>query len=405
MKIAVIGDMHLGFDHHGPRKNDSFINAHEAFDIAVSEKVDLIIQTGDLFHERLPKPEVLSPAIQLMNSLKGKIKAPKIINRIRNGKEELLNKKIPPIVLIYGNHEKRPEGYVNPLQMLHGANSIYLLEKESLVIETGKERVALHGLSSVAEVYAKEVVKKWKPKAFPGMKNLFLIHQNFQELLPKQPPEIMTYSDLPVNMDYHILGHIHWAQTEKHPKSKAPIVLPGSTVMTDLKWIESKSKKGILILDIKEKISSKFVELKKSRILHYKIVNAKGKKPSDLVNEIQEDIINKIEYHNHDLIPLLRYSIRGELADGFIPSDLSLRVLTKKYLDRALIKVDRSKLTSKKLGEKAKLVSDLKQNKVSVEDLGIKILAKKMKIKDLDKIQFLFTSLSEGDLEASEKLL
>ena len=74
MKIAIIGDMHLGFDHHGPRKNDSFINAREAFDIAISEKVDLIIQTGDLFHERLPKPEVLSPAILLMNSVKSKLK-------------------------------------------------------------------------------------------------------------------------------------------------------------------------------------------------------------------------------------------------------------------------------------------------------------------------------------------
>ena len=50
MRIAVIGDMHLGLDHHGPRKNDSFINAKEAFDIAISEKVDLIIQTGDVFH-------------------------------------------------------------------------------------------------------------------------------------------------------------------------------------------------------------------------------------------------------------------------------------------------------------------------------------------------------------------
>ncbi|MBT5274680.1 DNA repair exonuclease [Candidatus Woesearchaeota archaeon] len=405
MKIAIIGDMHLGFDHHGPRKNDSFINAREAFDIAISEKVDLIIQTGDLFHERLPKPEVLSPAIQLMNSVKSKLNSPKIINRIYDGKEELLNKEIPPIVLIYGNHEKRPPEYINPLQMLHGAGSVYLMEQESLVIEAGKERIGIHGLSSVSETYVKELVKDWNPKAFPNMKNLLLIHQNFQELLPKQPPETMSYSDLPSNMDYHILGHIHWAQTEKHPKSKAPIVLPGSTVMTDLKWIESKSKKGILIVDFKERISSKFVELKNSRILHYEVINAKGKKPSDITNEIQEDIIKKIEYHNHKLIPLLRYSIRGELADGFIPSDVSLRPLVKKYIDRVLIKIDKSKLTSKILSEKAKLVSDLKQNKVSVEALGIKILSEKMKIKDLDKLSFLFNALGDGDLEAAEKLL
>ena len=254
MRIAVIGDMHLGFDHYGPRKKDSFINAREAFDIAIAEKVDLIIQTGDVFHERLPKPEVISPTIQLFNSLKSKIKSPKLVNRVRTQKEELLTKKIPPIVLIYGNHEKRPPGYINPLQVLHNAGSVYLLEKESIVIEAGKDRIGLHGLSSVPELYAKEVVKKWNPKAFAGMKNFFLIHQNFQELLPFQPPEIMSYADLPKSMDYHILGHIHWAQTDKHPVSQAPIVLPGSTVMTDMKRIESRSKKGILILDIKENI-------------------------------------------------------------------------------------------------------------------------------------------------------
>jgi hypothetical protein len=101
----------------------------------------------------------------------------------------------------------------------------------------------------------------------------------------------------------------------------------------------------------------------------------------------------------------LRYSIRGELADGFIPSDVSLRPLVKKYIDRVLIKIDKSKLTSKILSEKAKLVSDLKQNKVSVEALGIKILSEKMKIKDLDKLSFLFNALGDGDLEAAEKLL
>ncbi|MDP6845846.1 MAG: metallophosphoesterase, partial [Candidatus Nanoarchaeia archaeon] len=118
MRIAVIGDMHLGFDHHGLRKNDSFINAKEAFDIAISEKVDLIIQTGDVFHERLPKPEVISPAIKLFNSLK-KLNTPKLVTQVRNKQETLLTQEIPPVVLIYGNHEKRPPGYVNPLHVLH----------------------------------------------------------------------------------------------------------------------------------------------------------------------------------------------------------------------------------------------------------------------------------------------
>jgi len=405
MRIAVIGDMHLGLDHHGPRKNDSFINAKEAFDIAISEKVDLIIQTGDVFHERLPKPEVISPAIKLFNSLQGKIKSPKLVTQVRNKQETLLTQELPPVILIYGNHEKRPPGYVNPLHVLHNAGSVHLLEKDSVVIQAGKDRIGLHGLSNVSELFAKETVKEWSPKAFPNMKNFFLIHQNFQELLPHQPPETLSYKDLPKNMDYHILGHIHWAQSDKHPSTKAPVVLPGSTVMTEMKRIESKSKKGILILDVKENISSKFIELKKSRILHYEVIKVKEDKPSEITAKIQGDIIKKIEYHTHELLPLLRYSLRGELAEGFIPSDVSFRTLIKKYQEKALIKVDKSKLTSKTVGEKAKLISDLKQNKISIESLGVKILAKKMKIKDTAKLNDLFTALSQGDLEIAEKLL
>ena len=97
--------------------------------------------------------------------------------------------------------------------------------------------------------------------------------------------------------------------------------------------------------------------------------------------------------------------MRGELADGFIPSDVSFRALTKKYKDKAIIKIDKSKLTSKAVGEKAKLISDLKQNKISIESLGVKILAKEMKIKDTAKLNDLFTALSQGDIDIAENLL
>ena len=402
MKIAIIGDTHLGFDHYGPRKEDSFRNVKEAFDIALAEKVDLIIQTGDMFHERLPKPEVTSPVIKLLNSVSARMKPVKLVNSVKEGKEKLQTVEIPPIVVIYGTHERRPPEYVNPLQMLHSAGVLYCLDRESAVVEIGNNRIGLHGLSGVPEIYAKEVLKKWNPRAFPDMKNFFLIHQNFQELLPLQPPEILTYGDLPREMDLHILGHIHWKQEDTHPISNAPIILPGSTVKTQMRSIESKMNKGIYILDVGEKISMRWIELKRPRKLYYEIVKIDGMKPSEVLITLKENLVKKLEYHNHPLIPLVRYSLRGDLAEGFIPSDLSFKGLEN---DKVILNIDKSKVSSKKLGEKAKLIADLKSQKISIDELGVKILADKLGMKNTKKLSDVFAELSQGNLEGAEQLL
>jgi len=405
MKIAVIGDTHFGFDQYGERKKDSIRNAKEAFEIAISEKVDFIIQTGDVFDERLPKPEVISPVIKLLKNVNSKFKGVNLVRRIRGNTEEMMTHSIPPVILIYGDHDRRPKEYVNPVQILHNAELIYCMEKESIILEKGNQRIAIHGFSNVPHQYAREILEEHNFKKIPNMKNILVIHQSFQELLPNQPSEIMNYADLPKEFDMHILGHIHWNQEDKHPVSKSSILIPGSTVQTQMKKIESKISKGIYILDVGEEIKYKFLKLKKPRKLYHETIEINGEKPSEISTLLQEKIKNLLEYHNHELIPMIRIILKGVIHDGFIPSDISIRTLTKKYSDRAIINVGKNKLISKKLNKKSKLIDDLKTKKISIENLGLKILGQKLNIKKIDKLESIFSSLKSGDLDKAEEIL
>jgi hypothetical protein len=152
-----------------------------------------------------------------------------------------------------------------------------------------------------------------------------------------------------------------------------------------MKKIESKISKGIYILDIDEKIKYKFLELKNPRKLYHETIKINGEKPSEINTLLQEKIKNLLEYHNHELMPMIRIVLKGVLHDGFIPSDISLKTLLKKYEDRAIINIGKTKLVSKRLNDKSQLIHDLKTKKISIDDLGLKILSKTLNLKNTAK--------------------
>ena len=68
LKVAVISDTHLGFAYGTERQEDSFINFEQAFNNAVREQPQAILLGGDIFHDRIPKQEILgavNPYIRL----------------------------------------------------------------------------------------------------------------------------------------------------------------------------------------------------------------------------------------------------------------------------------------------------------------------------------------------------
>jgi len=51
------------------------------------------------------------------------------------------------------------------------------------------------------------------------------------------------------------------------------------------------------------------------------------------------------------------------------------------------------------------LINDLKTKKISIEDLGLKILGQKLNIEKIDKLESIFSVLKSGDLEKAEEIL
>lgn len=407
MKIAVLSDFHLGFDFNGRRHEESFKNAENAFEEALNEKPDLILLLGDIFHDKIPKPEILGKALELFSKIKGKLKKVRIIRIKDQKKEEYTNIEVPAIIGIYGTHETRNKDNVNPMHILEKANLFTNLHGESIIIENESGKIGLHGLSGVPDIYVTDILKKWNPQPFPSMFNIMMMHQSFKELLPMKDPRIASFSDLPQNFDIYLLGHIHWRIEEIHPLNNAPILIPGSTIHTQLRKKESKKKKGIFILDIKkDKININFKEINEFRTVYCIEKDVKEKNPSEIISELKKEITDVIKSNAKTTEPIIKIKLIGDLSKGFTPTDINFSPLIKEFEQIAILNFDKSNLSSSKLSERTKMLFDLKTKKISVEDLGIKLLMKELKIEDQKKseeIQNIFFLLSDGNLEKAEE--
>jgi DNA repair exonuclease SbcCD nuclease subunit len=401
MKLAVLSDLHLGFQYGTERGEDAFRNAHEAFQKALAEKPDLLLFIGDIFHDKIPRPEVTSRVMELFSLLKI-IKPIKVINLKSKDKDESLTQEVPAVITIYGTHEKRNPGSINPIHLLEKAGLLTHLHAESALIEAAGERIGVHGLSGVPDQFAKQAMEAWNPQPFPQVPNLLLIHQTFRELIPDVKQEVMSYANLPPNFNLYLLGHIHWRVEDKHPFTEAPILVPGSTVRTQLRKIESQREKGFYIINFKSgKLNVEFKELESVRKFYYEIFNVTGKKPSEIITAIQEKINQRLTQHTKKLSPIIRFKLKGKLSHGFLPTDLNFVPLSRKFGGKTLLYFDKTKVESSQLTERAKLLYDLKQKNVSIEEIGMQMLIENMKVKcigETKKIMELFDQLVEGSI-------
>ncbi len=415
MKIAVISDMHLGYAIDTELENDSYDNALQAINIALKQEPDLFLFPGDIFHNKIPKPEVLAKAIELFSYLKSRIKSKsKIIELKSSTRAPTSELNIPSIISIYGTHEKRNPDNINPIQLLEKANLLYNLHAESALIkvegEKGTSNIGIHGLSGVPDQYAREHLTSWNPAPFPGVPNLLMIHQTFKDLIPAITEDILELSELPEGFDYFLLGHIHWNQELKHPKYNIPILLPGSTVLTQMNKVESKIKKGLYIIDItKESKKATFIPIN-TRSLIYHSFEFENKRPSELIIEISDLIESYLKNITEDQKKvLLKIKLKGKLAPGFLPTDLNLRNIIKKYSNKMIINIDKKDVVSDEVTEGAKILTELKQKQLSVDQLGLSILKEIIKPNiqetQLQKIDNLFEHLSAGNLEKAEQTL
>jgi len=405
IKIAVISDLHLGFGLGTKREQDSFNNAKAAFTRALEEKPDLILVAGDIFHDRIPKPEVLATGVELFfNANQRMPKKAIVVRKVKEQHTTSTKTEIPPIVTIYGTHERRSSESVNPVQILQKAGLLYNLHAESILLQIDSDKLGIHGLSGVPERYARDILRAWQPEPFEGAVNILLAHQSFRNLIPADEP-FLEFGDLPKGFDLFVLGHIHWRTEARHPAFGTPILIPGSTVKTQLNKVESELEKGFYLLRIdQQKINSEFIQIK-TRPFFYEKLKVDGKKPSEIITALSEStLLHTME--DQEKLPIIRFKLEGQLASGFLSTDLDISPIIKKYLDKAILSIDKTAITSAEVTAQARLLQDLKQRKLTVEQVGFSLLVQALKrYRQQARIEKLFHLLAEDNLELAEKEL
>ncbi len=295
MRLGFTGDFHLGFG-VGRRKGEAARQAERAMRVLKRQKVDLVVNTGDIFDTVVPRPEALRDAASIFGLFRPKLRL-RGVNRpdSENG-----------MIAIHGNHERRIRGEVNPVKLLEHLGLVTYLHNSGVVAD-GAE---LFGVGSVPETYAPKVFRGLQVRPTTSNPSFFVFHQNVRPYIPTK--DSLEFSDLPAGFNYYVDGHIHTPRLEKN------FLITGSTVMTSL--AKSEAEKFVWVWEDGQFEKFTF----KTRPFIHIAVDAGGMDPKDIVKKVKHQIEETLS-QDFDEEPLVRVVVHGRLAEGFRPSDLMLR--------------------------------------------------------------------------------
>lgn len=357
MKIAIVSDLHLGYDRFG---DDAYIQAKRALNTAAS-MADAIIIPGDVFDKRVPNPETISQAVIIFRELKLKNWGVEISQPSSKHNESA---KIP-IVAISGTHERTAIGRDNALHVLDLAGLLIDTSETTTIISKGNEKTAIFGIGGISEETVVDKLKELEPKPVQGAFNIFMFHQSVYELLPFSD-NFMRLDDLPKGFDLYVDGHIHnMVESNVHGKK---LLIPGSTVITQLKDSEQESK-GFILFDTKD-YSYKFISINSRRFISIK-VDVTGKDKDQIQESINDAISGAADLGDK---PIIRVKLVGELRHGISSSDIGVKGIISKYSDSAYLDIDTSKMRDPDLEANIDTVRNAKMDNLSVRERGLEIL-------------------------------
>jgi len=370
--ILIASDFHLGYDYNTEREKDAYFVLD---DILSNDSVDLIIFAGDLFDSRVPRLEVFSEGMHFLSKLKSK-KGHGSVKLIESDKS--INPRALegiPFISVYGNHERRAE-LVNPVQALDKASLLVNLHCQKIVFEIDGKLIAIQGMSYVPEKYARTVLSQWNPRPVPGAINILLMHQNIEPFVYSDLEDVyLKISDLPQGFNYIINGHIHWHNEVKIGDGK--LLMPGSTIPTQLNKKEAEFRKGYFTLDPNNG-EAKFSEIKQRDFLFTQV---------DSVDEIKKILDN---LKKKELKPIVKFRIRNA-------SSIDLNLIEKNYSDKAIMVFQRE--VSKSFDKQK---TEILRKQMSAEEYGMKLIREKSKLEFADE---LLEVILEEDIDGVERVL
>ena len=344
MKLLHIADIHLGMENYGridpstglhTRLKDFIKCFSYAINIALEEKVDLVIFTGDAYKNSNPNPTHQREfARQIYRLSEAKI----------------------PVIMINGNHDN-PVSFgratsLDIFDILNISGVRVVTEPEMLNIETKAGQVQVFGLpwptrnlflskeeykDFTDEEITKEIQKRASEKirefarmVKPGTPAIFAAHLAAAEAtysgsersaIIGRDPVFRTQVLAQREFNYVALGHIHKFQDlnlNHHP----PVVYPGS--IERINFGEEKEDKGVCLVNIKEgKTSYEFIPLPARKFITIDVIISQEQDPTNtLVGEIEKvdlsEAVVRVFYtlpaEREDLLDFKRISFALEKA-------------------------------------------------------------------------------------------
>lgn len=361
MKIAIMADTHLGYLRF---EEDAFVQAERAL-LDASHKADVILFAGDLFDVKVPKLETLNRAMGIFRKAK------------------------LPVYAIHGNHERRTRDVVNPLKLMETGGVLHYLHNRAAEFSVDGEKLQVFGLGSVPEDFAEAALKKAMERFVPdaGAFRVLVIHQSIKELIPFAGKELSLECLEPLPFDLIVNGHIH----KTISRLDGRMLIPGSTVITQLKKDETEPKGYFLYDTVSRKAEFVPIECRKFFYEELEFKDSTGIEVNGVVGQKVEEI-RKAEPNS-----VIAIKIDGTLKPGLSSSDVLLDGHPNVFLD--------NRLNSESLGMKLDEIKRRRQESLSARDLAVSELEKKLdgKITMFSGAE-LFEKLVEGPEEAMEYL-
>lgn len=200
MRVVHISDSHLGkvqFN-SAEREEDFYSSFNRAVELAISEKADLVIHTGDLFDSYRPHPRAFVRAFDSLSELAGRG---------------------IPIAIIEGNHELGPDvarrQITSPLVNMESLFSRVGYGKMFIRFNARAERigdVVVAGIpykSSGRDVARMIEHLEGKVKGICKCPSILMIHQGVKGLIRTFYPELEFPDVARTSFDYVAMGHYH----------------------------------------------------------------------------------------------------------------------------------------------------------------------------------------------------
>jgi len=393
VKIAILSDFHFGFAYNSELENDSFENAEEAVQRALDS--DIILLAGDIFDSRLPRTGIWASAIKVL--VKPLLKENTGVKLVQSSKQlkEISKRTLNhlPVVSLHGTHERRSKGETNAVETLENAGLLIHLHCQSIVFEKNGIKVAIHGMSGVPERFAKDVLYQWGPKPIEGCFNILMLHQSIEPFIysPLDPPTL-NLSNLPKGFDLIVDGHLHLAGQEK--ANNTLILFPGSTITTQLGQNESEAEKGFYQVEFDKELKINFIPLKGNRKFFYDEIKIEA----GLLRDQVESKINGILNQNFSKKPIIKLRISGDETEVL---NQELRDIERKYSGQAIINFAKE-LDTPGIAKKIEFLRNLREQNLSVEEIGSQILKKSLEELKFDSgfdFEQAFNLLSDSQTE------